>query len=92
MCRANPKWAERWAQMSKLLDYSASLWMGGALVFMILSLVVGIVQSFRGKKDFDVPAFVFVPIMWLWLIIALAGIVTVMLGMLVLPVVHWFMH
>src|SRR5262252_4185965 len=31
--------------MSKLLDYSASLWMGGALVFMVLSLVVGIVQS-----------------------------------------------
>ena len=78
--------------MSKLLDYSASLWMGGALVFMVLSLVVGIVQSFRGKKDFDIPAFVLAPIVWLWLIIALAGIVTVMLGMLVLPVVHWFMH
>jgi hypothetical protein len=78
--------------MSKLLDYSASLWMGGVLVFMVLSLVVGIVQSLRGKKDFDIPAFVLAPIVWLWLIIALAGIVTVMLGMLVLPVVHWFMH
>ncbi len=78
--------------MSKLLDYSANLWIFGALLFTVLSFVVGIVQSFRGKTDFHIPAFVLAPIVWLWVIMALAGIVTAIVGMVVLPVVRWFMH
>jgi hypothetical protein len=78
--------------MSKLLDYSASLWIYGALGFMVLSIVVGIVQKFRGKHDLDMPTFLLAPIVWLWLIVALAGIATVIFGMLILPVVHWLAH
>jgi hypothetical protein len=38
--------------MSKLAEYSQDFWIAGTLVFMALTVVVGIAQLFRGQANF----------------------------------------
>jgi hypothetical protein len=92
--RRNSNWERAgWGAMSKVVEYSQSLWMGGAMVFMVLSVATAAVQKFWRDKDLfeDIPAFLLLPLMSVWLIAAFAGIATAMLAMLV-PVVRWLAH
>jgi hypothetical protein len=77
--------------MSKLVEYSRDLLFLCATVFMVLTIVVGFVQQYRRKDDFDLPVYVLGPIMWLGAIIALAVFAFVIFATLV-PIVHWLVR
>jgi hypothetical protein len=75
-------------QCLKLVEYGFG-W-SCVFVFMISTVVVGMVWEFRRNKkhDFDLPMFVIAPIAWLWFVGVVAGVATVILGPLV-PVIRW---
>jgi hypothetical protein len=65
------------------------IWFSAAFSFMVASIGAGILQRFRRDKEWwDFPRFVLVPLMTLWLVAALSGIATVILGVLE-PVTRW---
>jgi hypothetical protein len=56
----------------------AGLYVSGVIVLFVLSIVIGIVQRFRGKDLLDLPDFIAGPLTWGWLIAVLSGVVTIM--------------
>jgi hypothetical protein len=88
--------------MTKLVEYSEAVWIGGTLLFMVLTTTIGAVQLYRHKGfPFDMPEFfdmpkalanvVFAVLLCLSMVIAVAAFATMMLAVLV-PVVRWLMH
>ena len=68
------------------------MWFSAAASFMLVSIGAGILQCFRRDKEWwDLPRFVLAPLMILWLVGAVSGIATVIVGVLE-PIVGWLAH
>jgi hypothetical protein len=68
------------------------IWFSAAASFMLVSIGAGILQCFRRDKEWwDLPRFVLAPLMILWLVGAVSGIATVIVGVLE-PIVGWLAH
>jgi hypothetical protein len=68
------------------------IWFSAAASFMIVSIGASILQGFRRDKEWwDIPRFVLVPLMTLWLVGALSGIAAAILSVLE-PIVRWLAH
>jgi len=87
--------------MTKLVEYSEAVWIGGTLLFMVLTAAIGAVQLYRRGFPFDMPEFfdmpkalanvVFAVLLCLSMVIAVAAFASMMLWVLV-PIVRWLMH
>jgi hypothetical protein len=68
------------------------IWFSAAASFTLVSIGAGILQCFRRDKEWwDLPRFVLAPLLILWLVGAVSGIATVILGVLE-PIVGWLAH
>ena len=68
------------------------IWISAGLSFMVVPIGAGILQGFRRDKEWwDIPRFVLVPLMTLWLVAALSGIAAGILSILE-PIVRWLAH
>jgi hypothetical protein len=75
-----------------LSELFKAIWFSSVVAFMVVSIGVGIVQVFRRDKEWwDIPKFVLLPLMILWIVGALSGIATVILSILE-PVARWLAH
>ena len=72
--------AHKWILTS--FDVTFATFFLGCLAFMAISIITGIVQSFRKQKWWKAPSPLMMALMLLWMISAIAGIVAAVLNVL----------
>jgi hypothetical protein len=72
--------AHKWIHTN--FDVAFAIFFLGALAFMAMSIVIGIVQGIRKQEFWKAPWPLMMPAMLLWLVFSIAGVVAAVLNVL----------